>query len=704
MSTPHSFVIERTAMVGTMTTEHLRFAPEILKRLGEELAPQVDHCIVELVRNSYDADARLCKVDLVDTDQPGGLIRVSDDGIGMTPEVVRSGWLVLGRSTKAPQSRTPLGRRPVGEKGLGRLAALRLGTKALLVSRPSSRLGFEYRLTIDWNHFDTAGAVEEVPLTIKESRTEKPPGTVIELQGLRDRLTRRNVQQLARALVLLADPFENSHGFHTNLVVPSYADLEERVRQAYFDEASYRLLATIDDKGTAHARVYDQRGDELWNGWGIPTLNLVNRYSTVPATFEFWTFLLGGRRFSNRHATLSEIRKWLEVVGGVHLYHRDLRVHPYGDPGFDWLEMNVARVRSPEERPSTNNSLGRIVTDDANDLLQPKTDRTGFIENEAFNELKRFAQDALEWMAHKRLAASEERRRANRKQTEHDRRVAEEQWRKTVDQLPSSMRSNVQAAASALGQTANRETQSVQEDLQLYRTMASIGIAMTLFAHEADKPVLQIQRMADSLETRTKKLLGLKTYEQALAQPMSVLQQSSRSLSRFAALPKEMIKRDKRRSGIVDVHAVILDMLGLFGAFLSDAKIKPKTEFAETEIQIWGNIAALESILANLLVNAITSFDSPNAVLDDRVIVVKTASHNSHLVLSVLDNGPGIVGISTDDIWLPGRTTVPGGTGMGLTIAKDAATDLGGIVSAVAHGECGGATITVELPILGAKP
>ena len=683
-----------------MTTDHFRFAPEILKRLGEELAPQVDHCIVELVRNSYDADAGLCKVELMDTDEPGGLVRISDDGTGMTPEAVRSGWLVLGRSTKAPQSRTPLGRRPIGEKGLGRLAALRLGTKALLVSRPSCQPGLEYRLTMDWDRFDVAGAVEEVPLIIEESRTAEAPGTVIELQGLRNKLARRNVQQLARSLVLLADPFQNSGGFHTKLVVPAFSDLEKRVQQAYFDEAAFRLLATVDEAGTANAKIFDQRGNERWDGWRKSTSTDCNHYATTPATFEFWAFLLSGRRYTNRSATLTEVRNWLDVVGGVHLYHRDLRVHPYGDPGFDWLEMNVRRVQSPEERPSTNNSLGRIVTDDVNDLLQPKTDRTGFIENEAFNELKRFAQDALEWMAEKRLAASEERRRTKRKQLEDDRQAAVEEWRKTVGQLPSTVRDHVEAAASALGRAADRETRSAREDLQLYRTMASVGIAMTVFAHEADKPVSQIQMMTRSIEYRAKNLLEPEEYERTMAQPMSVLQLSAQALSRFAALPKEMVKREKRKLGMVNVHAVIGDMLTLYGAFLSDAKIDPRTELAESDIQIWGNIAALESILSNLLVNSVVSFDNPRAVLDGRVIMVRTVMRDGNVVLSVLDNGPGIVGITTDEIWLPGRTTVPGGTGMGLTIAKDAATDLGGNVSAVAHGECGGATVTVELPVL----
>ena len=69
--------------------------------------------------------------------------------------------------------------------------------------------------------------------------------------------------------------------------------------------------------------------------------------------------------------------------------------------------------------------------------------------------------------------------------------------------------------------------------------------------------------------------------------------------------------------------------------------------------------------------------------------------------LRVLDNGPGIVGISKDDIWLPGETTRKNGTGLGLTIVRDTVSDLSGRVDAVERGEIGGAEIIVELPIIG---
>src|SRR4051812_399779 len=110
-----------------LTTDHLRFSTEMLRRLGEELNPHPDQGILELVRNAYDADATECVVELIDTHGAGGTVRIADNGIGMTADAIRIGWLILGTSVKASIRQTGRKRFPVGNKGIGRLAALRLG-------------------------------------------------------------------------------------------------------------------------------------------------------------------------------------------------------------------------------------------------------------------------------------------------------------------------------------------------------------------------------------------------------------------------------------------------------------------------------------------------------------------------------------------------------------------------------------------------
>jgi hypothetical protein len=252
-----------------VTSAHIRFAPEILRRLGEELNPSIDQGIVELVKNAYDADAHICGIQLRNVGRPGGMIRVVDDGRGMTAADMRSNWLILGRSRKAPSMRTKLGRVPAGNKGLGRLAALRLGAEAICTSRTKSAPATEHQLSIDWRRFDSAKTVEEVPIVIVSHPSSDPgvPGTTIELRDLRAAVTRTEVEALSRALVLLADPFgDDPTSFAPLLDAPEYPDLASRVENRYFDQALHHLTAELGPDGLASARVLDQRGRIIWKG------------------------------------------------------------------------------------------------------------------------------------------------------------------------------------------------------------------------------------------------------------------------------------------------------------------------------------------------------------------------------------------------------------------------------------------------------
>ena len=155
-----------------MSTATFRFSTDILRRLGEELITSFDQGIVELVKNSYDADARTCTVELIGTRNVGGSVIITDDGDGMSGDDIRDGWLVLGRSRKVPVNRTRGNRLPAGSKGLGRLGALRMGREVLLQTRPFDEPGLEYSLVLRWTDFEQQDVVEDVELNVQRSASE----------------------------------------------------------------------------------------------------------------------------------------------------------------------------------------------------------------------------------------------------------------------------------------------------------------------------------------------------------------------------------------------------------------------------------------------------------------------------------------------------------------------------------------------------
>lgn len=65
--------------------------------LGRESVSRVDGAIIELVKNTYDADAGFCCLCFdVEHDQ----IYILDNGVGMTKETIETCWMLIGTDNK----------------------------------------------------------------------------------------------------------------------------------------------------------------------------------------------------------------------------------------------------------------------------------------------------------------------------------------------------------------------------------------------------------------------------------------------------------------------------------------------------------------------------------------------------------------------------------------------------------------------------
>ncbi len=693
----------------------LRFSPEILRRLGEELVPHPDLGVIELVRNAYDADAPTCFVELHSVESRGGRITVTDTGDGMTEDDITSGWLLLGKSSKAESPFTRNGRRKVGEKGLGRLAALRLGRYVTLTTRPRETPGVQHVLQIDWRSFDAVAAVEDVQLAITTMPTTAEPGTSIEIDDLTTAFKPNDVERLARALVLLTGPFPGPADFRVDLNAPEFQKLASIVHQSFFDDAEYRIVANLNENGRASASLYDWRGEKIASGGHTEVSSAGSErgdsplaYFTPAAQFELWTFNLSANAFTIRGSKhkVSEVRNWLRSVGGVHLYHRNLRVHPYGDEGHDWLDMNLRRVRSPELRPGTNTSVGRVSVIDEEQRLTPKTDRTGFLETPEFVELARFGRNVLDWAA-KELLRRREADKGKKQQRAGDKiESAISKLQDTVNRLPPQQRREVLDATNFLRSAFDEKVRAVEDDLLLYRTLSTVGTTTAVFAHETRQPVDLIDQASGVIARRASRLLK-DDYSAQLSEPVDTVRRAAESLRTYADIPLRLLQRRKRRVKVVDINEVAADIVELFGPHLDGANITVELQLAEAGAPVKATVTAVEAILANLLANATYIFTQPHdGGTSERLIILKTDLSPDSVFVTVMDNGPGIdtSKLSIEDIWLPGATTREDGTGLGLTIVRDATNDLKGEVFVKSVGEIGGAEFNIQFPRATSSP
>src|SRR5205823_899366 len=91
--------------------------------------------LVELVKNSYDADATKVTVRFTPRAGRGPDIEVSDNGSGMTFEEAQQYWMRIATTHKLKKDVSQkYGRPRTGSKGIGRFSCRRLGEKLRLVS------------------------------------------------------------------------------------------------------------------------------------------------------------------------------------------------------------------------------------------------------------------------------------------------------------------------------------------------------------------------------------------------------------------------------------------------------------------------------------------------------------------------------------------------------------------------------------------
>jgi signal transduction histidine kinase len=692
-------------------SDGFRFSPDILARLGEELVPDADQGIVELAKNAYDADATRCTVQLHNIHSGDGTIQVSDNGIGMSADTIRNGWLVIGRSAKQQKAATEIFRRvPAGDKGLGRLAALRLGDRVTLSTRPASEPGIEYRLHIDWKVFVSAEHVEDVVLKVESVDADgKASGTDIRIEGVPARFGRSSVNKLARSLLLLSDPFRGTNaaedvgyihaapppgvdpGFRAELETQEFADLAAKVASAYFADAHYRLSARVDTHGLASFSVLD------WKGQVLHQESIGAVFHAPPLTFDLWVFILDAQSFSTRNSTVGEVRDWLTEVGGVHIYEDGIRVPPYGGSGNDWLEMNLRRVRSPEGRPSTNTAIGLVRLSNVEGRLAQKTDRNGYVENEAFNELRRVCTEALNWSARIQIRERDERRQAEK---ENARRTASRAKDRLDSVLAKSVKSTerekVEKAIEQLVKDSGAEAQSLRDELQLYRSLATAGMTSAVFVHEIGRPLSMIDQGIAALQ----RLIPPDKLEES-EKRIERITRAKHRLNSFMSIPLTLLAKRKRRSGRVDINDCVRGLVTLLHPITEFYRVKVEIDLAQSFTYINGSEALVDGICLNLLMNALNAFQRVGFRQPHRVIRLQTYCDGTYVVLAIEDNAGGIDGVDTDDIWLPGVTTSQEGTGFGLTIVRDSVADLSGTIDVIAKTEFGGARFTARFPMMG---
>ncbi len=126
-----------------------KFDISTFRLLGRELITDRITALVELVKNSYDANAKNVYINFTNASTPDiGKIIIQDDGFGMSSKDIISKWMTIGTDSKRKNKYTPepFNRRVVGEKGVGRFALDKLGTDCKIYSKKKNESNYSQGL------------------------------------------------------------------------------------------------------------------------------------------------------------------------------------------------------------------------------------------------------------------------------------------------------------------------------------------------------------------------------------------------------------------------------------------------------------------------------------------------------------------------------------------------------------------------------
>ena len=222
----------------------------LLTMLGDQLISNERVALVELVKNSYDADASLVKIsfngfreiplgdgkfEIEKTNSSS--ITIEDDGCGMTMDTIKKHWLNPATPEKKNRKKdaaiTKKGRFLQGEKGIGRFAILKLGKKITITTRSEKpKESFESVIKYDFSEFDEDFStgdgqnlmLDEISVQVAKqtpvhfvkryiswgtiSREAKPQGTLIEISNLKGEWNRNQIKSIAYDLSCLQSIFD----------------------------------------------------------------------------------------------------------------------------------------------------------------------------------------------------------------------------------------------------------------------------------------------------------------------------------------------------------------------------------------------------------------------------------------------------------------------------------------------------------------
>ncbi len=160
-----------------------------------------------MVKNSYDADSVTVNLSFYNSNEVGGRLIISDDGVGMTREQLINGFMRISSTDKKDNPFSDkYNRKRAGQKGIGRFAVQRLGEKLTIITQTKDS-DEALKLSIDWNDYSSNSELYGITNALESTTKQREFGTTLIIDSLRDRWTEAAIKRIYRYVSDILQPF-----------------------------------------------------------------------------------------------------------------------------------------------------------------------------------------------------------------------------------------------------------------------------------------------------------------------------------------------------------------------------------------------------------------------------------------------------------------------------------------------------------------
>lgn len=663
--------------------------------IGRENVSTLDGAILELVKNTYDADATKC---ILYYEESSKILYLMDNGTGMTEEIIENNWMTIGNSSKYKNFITNTGRVQTGAKGIGRFALDRIGDVCTMYTKNMYNENI-IEWNVDWRNFDRNEKLTDITADISHLKNKKlfnvlkslknvniyeiikqyflTTGTIFKIENLRDEWNDDLINKIKESLSSLIPPdienefsiylfkedtsvlnaFINSKGIeaydykiqfksengNVKILIDrnefDFGDkLDTIIKEAGFTkkDKKYFLGENICIEKTLEELIGDNIGKNIGDFNGRFYFNKI-KIDKEGSKKYFYKDILGRKNYS-------------EIFGGIKLYRDNFRVRPYGEKdssSYDWLLLGARRAKSPAAishptgkwRVGTEQMCGIINISRTNINLPDQANRQGIVETKEFNALKiilleiinEFEKDR-QYVGRKLSAYYDKNNPRKKFEEEIEKKVKIEQ--KSKNSGDNDITTMISASrVKAVVQQDKEIIDALESENSMLRNLATAGIVTNQYIHETKASVNSIGL---SVSTAHDALLYKQDIERAILN-LKKAKKALENLNSWYDVTIDSIKRDKRKLKFVDINVLANNQIERWRNVLTNQGIKIELDIEELE-EFKCLPYEIESIISNLIANSVSAF---RGIKDKIIHIIITKQKNGFKIL-YKDNGKGL--------------------------------------------------------------